>query len=167
MKCGANIGGVLETRAGKNLGNIIPNDKPIISFLLDYACCEYVNFISGIESGDKGLFTAYYADRYSTQTAIEKYRNMKYNKILYTTDISSAEDSLLDNYIVSVLRAGWNGRSIDSLYLFADDNADSLRRRVRSFQNGVLSDPLLLVDNFVENAIMGFYNEGERAYRSN
>ena len=166
MKCGANTGGILETRAKGRVGNIIPNNKPIITFLLDNACCEYVNFISGIDLRDEGLYTAYYTDRHSTQDAIEKCRNVKYNKILYTTDISSAEDSLLDNYTIGVLRAGWDGRSIDSLYLLAVRDDDGAYQ-VRLLQNGVLSRPTPLSEGLVEDAIMDFYNEGERVYRSN
>lgn len=166
MKCAANTGGILETRASGRVGDIIPNDKPVITFLLDNACCEYVNFIFGVELRDKGLYTAYYTDRRSTQDAIEKYRNVKYNKILYTTDISSAEDSLLDNYTIGVLRAGWDSRSIDSLYLLTERDDDGARQ-IRFLQNGTLSKWTFMSTGLVKDAVMSFYNDGERVYRSN
>lgn len=157
---------ILETRAGRHRDSIIPSDKPIITFLLDNACCEYVNFISGIESQNEGRYTAYYTDRCSTQGAIAEYRDKKYNQILYTTDISSAEDSLLNNYTVGVLRAGWDSRSIDSLYLLAEKD-DAGEYQVRLLRNGMLSRPMFLSEGLVEDVIMDFYNEGERVYRPN
>ncbi len=165
MKCGANVGGVLETRASKNCGNLIPSNKPIVTFLLDNACCEYVNFISGIEKEDRGLYTAYYTDRHSTQDAITKSRDVKYNKIIYTTDISSAENSLLDDYVVGVLRAGWDGRSIDSLYFWVNTN-DIGASRIHCVQNGVVAT---MSDRcgVVRDMVMNFYKGGDRLYRSN
>lgn len=164
MKCGANVGGVIETRGGKNYGNLIPNNKPIVTFLLDNACCEYVNFISGIEKEDKGLYTAYYTDRHSTQDAIAKSRRVLYNKIIYTTDISSAENSLFDDYVVGVLRAGWDGRSIDSFYFWVDTN-DNGSSCVHYIKNGAVGTRSR--DMVVRDAVMDFYNSGERLYRSN
>ncbi len=98
--------------------NDIPKDKPVLLVLTDG---ESVDYIKHVLNQDNVCYT--HGD---TLAAIEHCRNMKYNCVVFTTDITSATRELLDTYVIGALRSGWRGYSIDSFYMWEDESGQTV-----------------------------------------
>lgn len=88
----------------------IPKDRPVIMFITD--------------EESRGFYPAgchCHVTREDTQKAIEETKDFKYNRVVFTSDLSSAEYNLLDNFIIGVARAGWKNLSIETVYIWIDE----------------------------------------------
>lgn len=109
----------------------MPN-KPVLMFLVDSAAYDwalsYHQMPVAVTHGD-------------TREELEKWRNMKYNRFICTTDLLFADYKLLNTCIIAICHEKWRG-NLETVYMWKTEDGYCRTSQVKENESDVLLDSI-------------------------